>query len=112
MRTPRNSNTPFAVELGTAAFQPPKEWTAGKPSFRFMGSLHFILTRIGTMNQTARDVSRQRLGVRQSSAAFVASGGAESARGLAQSKTWRCYERFMESISTEGQDTDWSSHVE
>ena len=39
-----------------------------------MCSLHLILTRIETMNQMALDVSRQRLGVRQSSAAFVASG--------------------------------------
>ena len=47
------------------------------------------------MNRTALNVSRQRLGLRQSSAVFVASGGAEGARGLAQSKIWRCFERFM-----------------
>ena len=34
------------------------------------------------------DCARQRFGVRQSSAAFVEFGGSESARGLAQSKTW------------------------
>ena len=58
---------------------------------RFMCRHLFILTRIGTMNRTALNVSRQRFGVRQSSAAFGAFGGAESARGLAQSKTWRSF---------------------
>ena len=43
------------------------------------------------MNQSALNVSRQRLGLRQSSAAFGASGDSESARGLAQSKTWRSF---------------------
>ena len=35
-RPPRTSFAPCAPESGTAAFQPPEEWTAGKPSFRFM----------------------------------------------------------------------------
>ena len=34
---PRTSIVPCAPEPGTAAFQPPKDGTAGKPSFRFMG---------------------------------------------------------------------------
>ena len=88
----------ITLEPGTAAFQPPKEWTAGKPSFRFRDSLHFILTRIGTMRQMAFDVSRQRFGVRRSSAAFGVSGDAESARGLAQSKTWRSFPASLPKI--------------
>ena len=63
-----------------------------------MGSLHFLLTHIGTRNQTTLIVSRQRLGVRQPSAAFGASGGAESARGLAQSKTWRSFPAALQKI--------------
>src|SRR5437867_10652833 len=39
--------------------------------------------------------SRQRFGVRQSSAALRTSGPSKSARGLAQSKTWRHLRRFM-----------------
>ena len=41
--------------------------------------------------------TRPRLGLRQSSAAFGRLAPSESARGLAQSKTWRPHARFMES---------------
>ena len=72
----------------------------------FLNTLQFNLTGIGTTN---RGCARQRFGVRQSSAALDASGDAESARGLEQSKTWRSFpaslskirpvdERFMESL--------------
>ena len=41
--------------------------------------------------------TRPRFGLRQSSAAFGRLAPSESARGLAQSKTWRPHARFMES---------------
>ena len=65
-RPPRTSIAFCAHKPGTAAFQPPKEWTAGKPSFRFMGSLHFLLTPNGTMNLVAAKVRRRIFGVRDS----------------------------------------------
>ena len=48
-------------------------------------------TRIGTVNLRERASTRQRLGVRQPSAAFVPARSIESARGLAHSKTWRTF---------------------
>jgi len=61
-------------------------------------------TRIGTMDRMACGRSRQLLGVRQTSAAFLAvsllpqmhlgpqSDPPQSARGLAHSKTWRVHQ--------------------
>ena len=60
---------------------------------RFEGEIEFNSKHRGSAN---RGCARQRLGLRQPSAALVASGGSESARGLAQSKTWRLFERFLE----------------
>src|SRR5207249_12314657 len=74
---------------------------------RFMESLGLRLrTRIGTMKR----IARQRLGVRQSSAALERHGylprhrgvfpatlaQSKSRRGLPHSKTWRRFDRFME----------------
>jgi len=51
--------------------------------------------RTRTMNGARRIPTRWRLGVRQSSAAFGSIAPSESARGLAQSITWRHYTGFM-----------------
>ena len=42
-------------------------------------------------------LARQRLGLRWPSTALALLASAQSARGLAQSKTWRTFGRFMES---------------
>src|SRR5438132_1173970 len=53
-------------------------------------------------------MARQRLGVRQSSGAVESvTCPSKSARGLAQSKTWRQYLRFMGSEHLQNSDVSW-----
>ena len=54
-------------------------------------------SHIKAMNRKKLALARQRLGLRQPSTALALLASNQSARGLAQSKTWRTFGRFMES---------------
>jgi hypothetical protein len=58
-----------------------------------------IITKphIKALNRKKLALARQRLGLRWPSTALALLASAQSARGLAQSKTWRTFGRFMES---------------
>ncbi len=91
-------NHPHSLTRPSGTLSPNEGEGWGEEVLRFMGSLDLLLwTRIGAMNRMALSFSRQRLGLRQSSAALAtALAHWKSARGLAQSKTWRGFGRFME----------------
>jgi hypothetical protein len=72
---------------------------------------HFSLKVRGSQNSPLRNkalnskklaTARQRLGLRWPSTALALLASAQSARGLAQSKTWRTFGRFMESLGYAG----------
>ena len=89
----------IAVQQSSAALGPAR-WIesarglAQSKTWRFMESLHNSSIAHRDHEPREQPSTRQRLGVRQSSAAFGPARWIESARGLAQSKTWR----FMESL--------------
>ena len=64
---------------------------------------HFLLkaftiakSHTKAMNRKKLAPARQRLGLRWPSTALAPLASVQSARGLAQSKTWRTFGRFME----------------
>jgi hypothetical protein len=87
-----------------------------------MGSAHFILTRIGTMNLSC---ARQRFGVRGRAQRFTALAWEDSSTSVKpdgsdfkskaattqtsppQSKTWWLFQRFLESEHLPNADVSW-----